>query len=247
MDPEFELIPAIDLKGGKCVRLQEGVPARATEYSDDPLSTALDWQEQGARRLHLVDLDGAFSGSTTHLEVIRSIVSNLKIPVQVGGGLRTIEQIRGILELGAARAILGTIAVEKPELVAQAVKLYGGAIVVGIDARAGLVALRGWVDQTSVKAPVLGLRMKDLGVERLIYTDVSRDGMLRGANVDETEQLALKVGIPVIASGGISGPEDVKALWERRRSGIEGAVLGRALYEGRLDYRDLAARAASWA
>ncbi len=246
MIPEFELIPAIDLKGGKCVRLQEGMLSRATEYSDDPLAMAFHWQELGAKRLHLVDLDGAFSGSTTHRDLIRSIIRELTIPIQFGGGLRSLKQIDGILDLGAGRAILGTAAVENPGLVAEAVKRHDGAIVVGIDARAGFVALHGWVDQSTVSACQLALRMKALGVERLIYTDVSRDGMLRGANVAETEQLALAAGIPVIASGGISGPEDVRALWERRRSGIEGVVLGRALYEGRMDFRDLAARAAAW-
>lgn len=246
MNQEFELIPAIDLKDGKCVRLQEGRLSHATRYSDDPLATALRWQELGAQRLHLIDLDGAFSGSTAHLGLIRSIIRELRIPVQFGGGLRTLDQIGRILDLGAGRAILGTVAVEKPELVAEAVKRYAGAIVVGVDARAGLVAVRGWVDQSIVTATRLALGMKDLGVERLVYTDVSRDGMLTGANVDETEQLARAAGIPVIASGGISGPDDVRALWERRRSGIEGVVLGRALYEGKLDYRDLAARAAAW-
>ncbi len=246
LNPEFELIPAIDLKGGKCVRLREGVLSRATEYSDDPLATALHWQEQGARRLHLVDLDGAFSGSTAHLDLIRSIIRGLRIPVQFGGGLRTLGQIGTILDFGAARVILGTAAVEKPEMVAEAVKRHAGAIVIGIDARAGFVAVRGWVDQSPVSATRLAVEMKSLGVERLIYTDVSRDGMLSGANIDETEQLARAAGIPVIASGGISCPEDVRALWEKRGSGIEGVVLGRALYEGKVDFRDLAARAASW-
>ena len=242
----FELIPAIDLKGGKCVRLQEGLPTRSTEYSDDPLAMALNWQEQGARRLHLVDLDGAFSGQSSHSELIRAIFRELEIPVQFGGGLRTLEQIEAILELGAERAILGTVAVENPALVSEAVRRHGGAIVIGIDARAGRVALRGWTDQSTVTAMQLACRMKDLGVERIVYTDVSRDGMLRGVNIDETERLALEAKIPVIASGGISGPEDVRALWMRRGAGIEGVILGRALYEGKLDYRDIATRASLW-
>jgi phosphoribosylformimino-5-aminoimidazole carboxamide ribotide isomerase len=246
MNGGFELIPAIDLKGGKCVRLQEGMLSRSTEYSDDPLAMALHWQEQGARRLHLVDLDGAFSGQSSHSTVIGSIVRGLKIPVQFGGGLRTLEQIDAILELGAERAILGTVAVENPDLVSEAVRRHGSAIVVGIDARAGRVALRGWVDQSTVTAVELARRMKDLGVERFVYTDVSRDGMLRGVNLDETERLAREAKIPVIASGGVSGPEDVRSLWLRREAGIEGVVLGRALYEDKLDYRDLASRVAMW-
>jgi phosphoribosylformimino-5-aminoimidazole carboxamide ribotide isomerase len=243
----FELIPALDLKGGKCVRLQEGMLSRSTEYSDDPLAMALHWQEQGARRLHLVDLDGAFSGQSSHRDLIRSIFRALEIPVQFGGGLRTLEQIDGILELGAARAILGTVAVENPGLVSEAVRRHAGAIVVGIDARAGSVALHGWVDQSTVTAVQLAQRMKDLGVERIVYTDVSRDGMLRGVNIDETEHLARAAKIPVIASGGVSGPEDVRALWVRRQAGIEGVILGRAMYEGKLDYRELATRASLWA
>jgi len=246
MRADFELIPAIDLKGGKCVRLQEGVLSRSTEYSDDPVAVALHWQEQGAHRLHLVDLNGAFSGQASHLDVVRSIFRQLKIPVQFGGGLRTLEQIGSILELGAERAILGTVAVEKPELVAEAVKRFAGAIAVGVDARAGRVALRGWVDQSGITASQLALQMKELGVARIIYTDVSRDGMLRGVNIEETEQLARETGIPVIASGGISGLEDVRTLWERRRWGIEGVILGRSLYENKIDYRDLLTQASSW-
>ncbi len=246
MCAEFELIPAIDLKDGKCVRLQAGELSRSTEYGDDPLAMALHWQEQGARRLHLVDLDGAFSGRTSHQALIGSIFRQLRIPVQFGGGLRTLDQIGRMLDLGAERAILGTVAVENPALVAEAVKRHAGAIVVGIDARAGRVALRGWVDQSTVTASQLALQVRSLGVERIVYTDVSRDGMLSGVNIEETEQLAREARIPVIASGGISGVEDVRALWERRQTGIEGVILGRALYEGKLDYRDLAARASSW-
>ncbi len=242
----FELIPAIDLKGGKCVRLQQGNAARATEYSDDPLATALHWQESGATRLHLVDLDGAFSGGSTHLEVVGSIFRQLKIPVQFGGGLRTLEHVTRILDLGAARAILGTAAAEQPELVEEAAKRWPGAIVVGIDSRNGQVMLRGWVDQSSMRASELAARMKSLGVERLIYTDVTRDGTLKGANVAETERLAREVGIRVIASGGVCGIEDIRRLWERRGAGIEGVILGRALYESRLDLADLVRRIGAW-
>jgi phosphoribosylformimino-5-aminoimidazole carboxamide ribotide isomerase len=242
----LELIPAVDLKGGKCVRLQEGVASRSTEYSGDPVSMALHWQEQGATRLHLVDLDGAFSGRGVHLEAAKAIFRALKIPVQFGGGLRTLEQIETVLDLGAERAIVGTIAVEDPKVVAQAVRRHPAAIIVGIDARGGKVALRGWVDQTAVTAVELALRMKDLGVQRVIYTDVARDGMLRGVNFQETESLGRQTGIRVIASGGVSEIEDIRALWERRGSGIEGVILGRALYDGKLDFADLRARVLSW-
>jgi phosphoribosylformimino-5-aminoimidazole carboxamide ribotide isomerase len=246
MAEELELIPAVDLRGGKCVRLQEGVASRSTEYSNDPASMALHWEQQGATRLHLVDLDGAFSGKTAHLEIAKSIFHSLKIPVQFGGGLRALNQIETILELGAQRAIVGTIAVDDPQVVEEAVRRYPGAIVVGIDARKGNVALRGWVDQTKLTAVELALRMKDLGVERVIYTDVARDGMLRGVNYLETEKLCRDTGLRVIASGGVSNAEDVRALWERRISGIEGVILGRALYDGKLDFSDLRAQVLSW-
>jgi phosphoribosylformimino-5-aminoimidazole carboxamide ribotide isomerase len=243
---DFEPIPAIDLKGGKCVRLQEGIASRSTEYGIDPVAMALHWEAQGATRLHLVDLDGAFAGESAHLEIAKSIFRTLKIPVEFGGGLRTLEQVEKILELGAERAILGTVAVTNPEIVQEAVRRHPSAIVVGIDARQGKVALRGWVDQTVVTAAELARRMKDLGVPRVIYTDVARDGMLRGANVEETEILCRQSAIRVIASGGVAGVEDVKSLWERRSCGIEGVILGRALYERKLDFRSLREQMISW-
>jgi phosphoribosylformimino-5-aminoimidazole carboxamide ribotide isomerase len=242
----FELIPAVDLKGGKCVRLQEGVASRATEYSNDPVSMALHWEAQGAKRLHLVDLDGAFTGNPAHLDIAKSIFHSLGIPVQFGGGVRTLEQIETILGLGAKRVILGTVAVDHPETVREAVRLFPDAIIVGIDARKGNVALRGWVDQTSTTAVELALRMKDLGVERVIYTDVARDGMLSGVNYRETEQLCRETGLRVIASGGVSCDEDVRALWERRASGIEGVILGRALYDRKIDFNVLQAEVFAW-
>ena len=234
---DFELVPAIDLKGGKCVRLKEGVAERETDYSDDPVAQALEWQDQGASRLHLVDLDGAFSGTAVHLETARAIFRALKIPVQFGGGIRSLDHVDRLLSLGAARVILGTVAVEHPEIVEEAVEKYSDAIVVGIDARGGRVASRGWVEQTSLSALDLAIKMRSLGVARIIYTDVSRDGMLSGVNVPETEALARQAGIRVIASGGAAGLDDIRQLWERRASGIEGLILGRALYDRKLDLR----------
>ncbi|MBN2317593.1 MAG: 1-(5-phosphoribosyl)-5-[(5-phosphoribosylamino)methylideneamino]imidazole-4-carboxamide isomerase [Acidobacteria bacterium] len=244
--PELELIPAIDLKGGKCVRLQEGIATRSTEYSDDPVAMALHWEAQGATRLHLVDLDGAFSGESAHLDIAGSIFRALKIPVQFGGGLRTADQIATILDLGAERAIIGTAAVENPDIVEAAATRYPEAIVVGIDARQGAVVLRGWVKKTVVPAVDLARRMKDAGVPRIIYTDVARDGMLRGVNFDETENVCRNAGIRVIASGGVSSVEDVRTLWERRACGIEGVILGRALYDRKIDFADLRKRMLSW-
>jgi phosphoribosylformimino-5-aminoimidazole carboxamide ribotide isomerase len=242
----FEAIPAIDLKGGKCVRLQEGVASRSTEYGDDPVAMALHWEELGAARLHLVDLDGAFSGQSAHLEIAKSIFRSLKIPVQFGGGLRTLQQIETILNLGAKRAILGTVAVDHPEIVEEAVRRFPQAIVVGIDARNGNVALRGWVDQTKVTAVELARRMKNLGIERIIYTDVARDGMLRGVNCEETETVCREAEIKVIASGGVSEIGDIKALWDRRSFGIEGVILGRALYDRKMDFADLRKQMLTW-
>jgi len=242
----FELIPAVDLKGGKCVRLQEGIASRSTEYGSDPVAMALHWESLGATRLHHVDLDGAFSGRSAHLEIAKSIFHALKIPVQFGGGLRTLDQIETILGLGAARAILGTVAVDDPHIVEEAVRRHPDAIVVGIDARKGMVALRGWVDQTAVAALELARRMQNLGVPRVIYTDVARDGMLKGVNWQETETLCREAGIRVIASGGVATVQDVQALWERRACGIEGVILGRALYDRKIDFADLRARMLSW-
>jgi phosphoribosylformimino-5-aminoimidazole carboxamide ribotide isomerase len=242
----FELIPAVDLKGGKCVRLQEGMANRSTEYSSDPVAMALHWEESGATRLHLGDLDGAFSGQAAHLDIAKSIFRALKIPVQFGGGLRTLEQIETILDLGAKRAILGTVAVDNPQTIEEAVRRHSDAIVVGIDARMGKVALRGWVDQTALTAVELAMRVKKLGVQRVIYTDVARDGMLKGANYQETENLCRETGIRVIASGGVSSIEDVREIWDRRACGIEGVILGRALYDKKVDFIDLRAQMLSW-
>jgi phosphoribosylformimino-5-aminoimidazole carboxamide ribotide isomerase len=246
MSNNFEAIPAVDLKGGKCVRLQEGSATRSTEYSNDPVAMALHWEAQGATRLHLVDLDGAFSGHAAHLEIAKSIFRELTIPVQFGGGLRTLDQIETIINLGAERAILGTVAVDHPEIVEEAVRRFPNSIVVGIDARDGKVALRGWVEQTTLTGVELARRMKNLGIERVIYTDVARDGMLRGVNFQETATLCREAEIKVIASGGVSAIEDVKALWERRACGIEGVILGRALYDRKLDFGDLRMQMLSW-
>lgn len=243
---DFQVIPAIDMKGGRCVRLEEGDASRLREYGDDPLAMALHWQEQGAERLHLVDLDGAFSGEGPHLQVAAAIFRTLRIPVQYGGGLRTLEQIGRILDLGARRAIVGTAAITDPQVLEEAVKRWRGSLAVAIDARAGVVAVRGWVDQSNVSALELAERVRMIGIERVIYTDVSRDGTFRGVNVEETETLARRSGLKVIASGGVTTADDVYELWRRRQSGIEGVILGRALYEKRLDFRHVQSQLTSW-
>ncbi len=243
---DFQVIPAIDMKGGRCVRLEEGDASRLREYGDDPLAMALHWQEQGAERLHLVDLDGAFSGEGPHLQVAAAIFRTLRIPVQYGGGLRTLEQIGRILDLGAQRAIVGTAAITDPQVLEEAVERWRGSLAVAIDARAGVVAVRGWVDQSGVSALELAERVRIIGIERVIYTDVSRDGTFRGVNVEETETLARRSGLKVIASGGVTTADDIYELWRRRQSGIEGVILGRALYEKRLDFRHVQSQLTSW-
>lgn len=242
----FEIIPAIDMKGGKCVRLEEGKAASVREYGDDPLAMALYWQAQGAERLHLVDLDGAFSGRGPHLQVAAAIFRALRIPVQYGGGLRSLDHIGRILDLGARRAIVGTAAITEPGILENAMRRWPGSLVVAIDARDGEVAVRGWVDRSGVSALELAERVRRIGVERIIYTDVSRDGTFRGVNVEETETLARRSGLRVIASGGVSALEDIRQLWQRRQAGIEGVVLGRALYEKRLDFLTVKSQLASW-
>ena len=234
------------MKGGKCVRLQEGVADTVTEYGDDPVAMALHWESLGAARLHLVDLDGAFSGQAAHLEIAKNIFRSLKIPVEFGGGLRTLDQIETMFDIGVDRVILGTVAVDNPSLVEEAVRRHPGAVVVGIDARNGNVALRGWVDVTSVTAVDLALRMKTLGIERIIYTDVARDGMLTGVNFKETENICVQAGMKVIASGGVASEDDVRKLWEIHSCGIEGVILGRALYDRKIDFAVLLAKMREW-
>jgi len=207
---------------------------------------ALYWESLGATRLHLVDLDGAFKGQAAHLEIANKIFRSLKIPVEFGGGLRTLEQIETMFDLGADRVILGTVAVDNPELVEEAVKRHPGAIIAGIDARNGYVALRGWVDVTTVTAVDLALRMKALGIERVIYTDVARDGMLTGVNFEETENLCVQTGMKVIASGGVASEDDVRKLWENHPCGIEGVILGRALYDRKIDFAELRLNMKLW-
>ncbi|MDQ6993243.1 MAG: 1-(5-phosphoribosyl)-5-[(5-phosphoribosylamino)methylideneamino]imidazole-4-carboxamide isomerase [Mariprofundus sp.] len=232
----FELIPAIDLKHGHCVRLKQGRMDDATDYGDDPAAMALRWQSLGARRLHVVDLDGAFAGKPANRAPIREICSALDIPVQLGGGLRDLKMIEETLDLGVQRVILGSIAIANPALVEQACKAFPGQICVGIDAKAGMVAVHGWDDVTDVKAVDLARRFEDAGVAAIIYTDIARDGMLTGPNIAETATLARAVAIPVIVSGGVASMRDVTDCATHVSDGICGAITGRAIYEGTLDF-----------
>ncbi len=232
----FELIPAIDLKGGHCVRLKQGRMDQATDYGDDPAAMAGHWQSLGATRLHVVDLDGAFAGKPANRTAIEGICKALTIPVQLGGGLRDLSMIEGMLGLGVQRVILGSAAVSNPDLVRQACTAFPGQVCVGIDARAGMVAVHGWDDVTGVSAIDLARQFEDAGVTAIIYTDIARDGMLSGPNIEETVSLAKAISIPVIVSGGIARLEDAAACAAHADDGICGAITGRAIYEGTLDF-----------
>jgi len=232
----FELIPAIDLKDGHCVRLKQGRMEDATVYGDDPAAMALHWQSLGATRMHVVDLDGAFAGKPANRSAIEGICAALDIPVQLGGGLRDLSMIEGMLNLGVQRVILGSIAVSNPSLVREACNEFPGQICVGIDAKGGMVAVHGWDDVTDVAAVDLARQFENDGVAAIIYTDIARDGMLTGPNIEETVNLARAISIPVIVSGGIARMADAEACALHHAEGICGAITGRAIYEGSLDF-----------
>lgn len=229
------IFPAIDLKDGKCVRLTEGDFARQTVFSEVPAQMAERWQQEGAEYLHLVDLDGALAGESKNLATIKEIVSLLKVPCQLGGGIRTVEAIETMLKLGIARVILGSVAVKEPELVKFAVREYGEQIVVGIDARDNIVAVDGWGVSGDVQAGELAKRMADVGVARIIFTDIARDGKLSGVNAEATALLARQSGVKVIASGGVASLDDIEILKKYSKDGIEGCIVGKAIYTGALD------------
>ena len=231
----MELIPAIDVRDGRCVRLYQGDYARETVFSDDPVAVARRWQAEGAPRLHLVDLDGAREGRPVNNGVIIAIARAVNIPCEVGGGIRSGRTIDLYLSAGIDRVILGSVAVEQPAVLAAAVAQRPDAIVVGVDARNGLVAVRGWRKRSTEKAEDMVRRLAASGVRRFIYTDIARDGTLRGPNVPGTARVVEAAGVPVIASGGVATTDHIKRL---RRTGVEGIILGRALYEGRLSLRE---------
>jgi phosphoribosylformimino-5-aminoimidazole carboxamide ribotide isomerase len=226
---DFYVIPAIDIKGGRCVRLFQGRYDQETVFSDDPAAVALRWQEEGARRVHVVDLDGALTGALQNLDVVRAIARTLSVPITFGGGLRDLESIGRILDAGVDRVVLGTAAVESPDLVERAAQLHGDRVAVGLDARNGVVVTRGWTEASGESALDAAARMVQLGVRRLIYTDVSRDGTLTEPNFESTSQLVEAVDVPVVASGGVSRVEHLVRL---KQLGAEAAIVGRALYTG---------------
>ncbi len=237
------VIPAIDLKGGRCVRLYQGDMDRATVYSDDPVATALRWQSEGAERLHVVDLDGAVSGAGVNTTAIEQICAALTIPVQVGGGVRTVATAAQLFTCGVSRIILGTVAYRQPEVVAEACQRFPGRITVGIDARAGKVAVQGWTEATELDAVTLAQQCAEMGVSEIVYTDIARDGTEQGVNVDATLALARSVALPIIASGVVASLRDIERLAPLSKEGITGVIVGRALYTGAVNLAEAIALA----
>jgi phosphoribosylformimino-5-aminoimidazole carboxamide ribotide isomerase len=234
----MEIIPAIDLLDGKCVRLYQGDYDRSQVFNENPVAVARDFADKGATRLHVVDLDGAKQGKSVNLAAIEAIVRSIDIPVEVGGGLRDIESVKNLLDLGVKWAILGTIAVEKPQLVEELANSFPQQIIVGIDARDGKVATRGWLETSSVAATELAQRMAKMGVAAIIYTDIHRDGTLSGPNLDALRELATSIDIPVIASGGVSSLTDLLSLLGLEALGVKGAIVGKAIYTGAVDLQE---------
>mgnify|MGYP003588092813 FL=1 len=232
------LFPAIDIRNGRCVRLTEGKFECETVFAEDPAEMAVRWADAGAEYLHVVDLDGALAGQSGNTEVIKRILAKVKMPVQVGGGIRTLANIENMLALGVTRVILGSVAVRDPELVREACQKFPGQVVVGIDAKNGEVAVEGWGIGGGIGAIELAKKMAAVGVEHIIFTDISRDGMLSGVNVEATAELAKASGVKVIASGGVSSLADLKALQAHEADGIEGCIVGKAIYTGALDLKE---------
>jgi len=230
------VIPAIDLKDGQCVRLRQGRMEDSAVFGDDPVSMAERWVDAGCRRLHLVDLNGAFAGTPVNGEAVTAIAKAFPgLPIQIGGGIRTLETIEHYIKAGVSYVIIGTKAVKEPEFVKEACKAFPGTVIVGLDAQDGFVATDGWAEVSDVKAVDLAKQFKNDGVTSIVYTDIARDGMMQGVNVEATLQLAVEGGIPVIASGGVTNIEDIRALSKVAGQGILGAITGRAIYEGTLN------------
>lgn len=232
----IKIIPAVDIKNGKCVRLVQGKADQETIYSDDPVAMAGHWDEEGARLIHVVDLDGAFGGIPKNAELIKNIIYNSSVDIQVGGGIRTLEAIETYVNAGVYRVILGTIAQSDPKFVEQACKQFPGKITVGIDARDGFVAVKGWLEVSKQKAIDLAQQMEPLGVAEFIFTDISRDGMLQGPNLDSVREFADSTKVPVIASGGVGSLQDISDLLALESHGVSGIITGKALYDKSISY-----------
>lgn len=235
----MRIIPAVDIKAGQCVRLVQGQADQETVYSNDPVAMACHWDEEGAQLIHVVDLDGAFDGKPVNVEIIKNIIYNSTVDIQIGGGIRTMDALSAYFDAGAYRIILGTIAYQQPEFVEQACKKYPGKILVGIDARNGKVAIQGWREVSDQSAADLAKSLESAGVAGYIFTDISKDGMMQGPNLEQIKEFASATTTPVIASGGVSRIEDVINLLALEEEGVEGMIIGKALYDKKLDYREI--------
>lgn len=234
------VIPAIDIKEGRCVRLRQGIFSQQTIYSHDPVEVAVSFQSLGARRLHIVDLDGAKSGDAKNASVIENMLTKIKIPIQLGGGIRSFEAIEAWLTLGVDRVVIGTLAVVRPEMFKMSLNEFGAhRIILAVDARDGVVAVDGWQKTTGLSAIELAIKFKEFGLERILYTDILRDGMISGLNLPAIERVAVKTGLRVIASGGVASKQDLDALRKLQPFGVESVVVGRALYEGRIALQEV--------
>ena len=231
------IIPAIDLKEGECVRLRQGIMEDNTVYSDNPVEVAKKWEHMGADIIHVVDLDGAIAGKPVNQKIIKEITESVDIRIQVGGGIRDLKTVEEYINIGVYRIVLGTIAIKNPLLIEDACNSYPGQIAVGIDAKDGMVAIKGWTEKTEEKATDFATELEDLGVSVIIYTDISRDGMLTGPNISAVKEMAMSLSIPIIASGGVSSLDDLVALHALEDLGVEGAIVGKALYTGDVDLR----------
>jgi len=229
------IIPAVDIKGGRCVRLRQGIASKETIFSDQPEEMAKKWYDMGAERIHVVDLDGAFSGRPVNIRLVEKIVKDVSAEIEVGGGIRDIDTIKRYIEIGVKYVILGTVAIKDPDIVIEASEIFPGRIIIGIDARDGKIAVEGWTKGEDITPVEIAKRFESYKIASIIYTDIKRDGMKTGPNIDAIKKLAISTNIPIIASGGISSIEDIKRLLPLESYGVEGVIIGRALYDGDID------------
>jgi phosphoribosylformimino-5-aminoimidazole carboxamide ribotide isomerase len=233
-----KIIPAIDLKNGRCVRLIQGKEDQETVYGEDPVEIALSFEEQGAEQIHLVDLDGAFRGESKNLEQVKRIAQAVKVPLELGGGIRSLDDISRVFDLGVSFVIIGTIAVKNPKILEEAIERFGNQLILGLDAKDGKVAVSGWVEITEFSDEEFAIQWKQFGIDRVIYTDIARDGMLTGPNLSSLRRMAISTGLKVTASGGVSSLDDLKQLAELERDGVDEVIVGKAIYERQLDLRE---------
>ena len=234
----MKIIPAIDLRNGRCVRLLQGKEDQETVYGEDPVETALSFEEQGAEQIHLVDLDGAFRGESKNLEQVERIAQSVKVPLELGGGIRSLDDISRVFDLGVSFVIIGTIAVKHPKILEGAIQRFGNQLILGLDAKDGKVAVAGWVEITEFSDEEFAIQWKQLGINRVIYTDIARDGMLKGPNLSSLQRMAISTGLKVTASGGVSSLDDIKQLAELERDGVDEVIVGKAIYERQLDLKE---------